>query len=166
MPKIDAKTLRVAVTIAGYDFTCPQPYASGHCLNEGEAEALNTLFADRVRTNCARTVKDIENNAHDLWGKDPRESAEFRESLQEEIDVYAARYSFASRSDPIRRKALELAKDAIRKQAGDDGFVLTIDSVNSKAEAVIASGRYPAFMETARKFIELQREVAEEELGK
>lgn len=158
MPKIDAKTLRVAVTIAGYDFTCPQPFSAGHPLSEGEAEALNTLFADRVRTNCARSVKDLETDAIRIGQMDLTDDG------QAIVNDYAARYEFASRSDPIRRKALELAKDAIRKKAAGDGIVLWPEVIQSRAETLLVSGTAPQFLEAARKFIELQREVAEEEL--
>ncbi len=126
-------TLRVPITIAGYDFTCPQPFSAGHALSEGEAEALNILFVDRVRTNMARAIKD----ATEQWDFHPSHFSD----LQLSVDDYASRYSFTLRSDPIRRKALELAKASISAQAKGDGLMLTGESLRSKAEAVLALRR-------------------------
>lgn len=110
------------ITIAGIQFTVPQPYAAGHTVTEGEAAALNQTFAENIRNNMAKKVKDG--------------SAD-----QAAITEYAAGYTFtvagvgastsARVTDPVEREARRLAKvyitgvlkergTTIKKYYGDD----------------------------------------------
>lgn len=154
MTKIDARTPRVPITISGYDFTCPQPFTAGHVLSEGEAEALNAVFADRVRTNCVRQVNDTIASGFYSFPE-----------LQITLDTYAERYSFSSRADPIRRRAIDLAKAYLIARSKADGVAISPQDLRSLAETLISNGRYPRFVEAAKQQIELEREVAESELA-
>ena len=49
--QFDTDTNRVAVTIAGAEFTVPAPFAEGHTLTAGEAAALNQLTRENVRNS-------------------------------------------------------------------------------------------------------------------
>lgn len=111
MPKINAETPKTGFTIAGHMFQVAEPYAEGHVLTEGEADALNQTFRENVRNNLASDVTEAKKNgAIDL------------EALQKTIDDYANGYEFGVRGggggrigDPVEQAAMEMARDMVRE---------------------------------------------------
>lgn len=101
----------------GVAVTVDQPYAEGHILTALEADKLNHVYADSIRSAIVNKLKRLVENA----GFDADEaSAEFQ--------TYADSYSFTVRApkagaDPIVKEANKLAKEqvfaAIRKKGGD-----------------------------------------------
>jgi hypothetical protein len=95
--------------------TVEQPYAEGHVLTQLEAEKLNHIFADNIRTSLMSKLKRADDgiSANDL---------------ELEFQNYANNYSFAPRStktaaDPVAKEANKIAKEqvfsAIRKKGGN-----------------------------------------------
>jgi hypothetical protein len=91
-----------------------QPYAEGHVLSALEAEKLNHVLADNIRTSLMSKLKRLEDVDAEKVG------AEFQS--------YADSYSFVVRSpkatvDPVTKEAMKIAKEqvlaAIRSKGGD-----------------------------------------------
>lgn len=92
-----------------------QPYAEGHVLTQLEAEKLNHIFADNIRTSLMSKLKRADDGIS-------------ADDLQTEFQAYADAYSFAPRStkttaDPVAKEANKIAKEqvfsAIRKKGGN-----------------------------------------------
>lgn len=98
----------------GVTVNVSQPYAEGHVLSALEAEKLNHVLADNIRTSLMSKLKRLEDVDAEKVG------AEFQS--------YADSYSFVVRSpkstvDPITKEAMKIAKEqvlaAIRSKGGD-----------------------------------------------
>lgn len=98
------------LTIQGFTFTIPAPYAAGEVtLSEAEAATLNQTYAENIRNNFAKKVKA----ANEAGAADPTE-------LQAALDEYAASYTFngprrsiAVPVDPVLREATKIARSMI-----------------------------------------------------
>src|SRR5688572_11651852 len=107
-----SETPRANLTVAGRDFTCPQPFAEGYALRANEASALNQLLCENLRNNVAGKLKVKEGEA----------PVEF---TQEQFDEYAAAYEFGVRGtrggggeaklSPVEREARKIAREKIRE---------------------------------------------------
>ena len=102
------------ITIAGLEFKVPSPFHVGYTLkSEGEASAMNQTFHENLRNNFAKRVKDAGEG----------ETAE----LQAALDEYAQSYQFGVRAggtrttDPVRRRALELAEERGHQRSQEEG---------------------------------------------
>lgn len=100
----------IAVSVA-------QPYAEGHILTALEAEKLNHVFADSIRTSLMAKIKRLA-----------EEGSINASAASKEFQAYADAYSFTVRapkaaSDPIAKEANKIAKEqvlaAIRKKGGN-----------------------------------------------
>lgn len=110
MPEITNDTPRSQVTIAEKTFSVPQPYAAGHVLNANEASALNQTYAENVRNNKAKAVKEaVAENKFD------------QDVFQGQIDDYCSSYEFGVRTgggrtgDPVMAEAMDITRDLVRK---------------------------------------------------
>lgn len=101
----------------GVTVSVPQPYAEGHVLSALEAEKLNHVLADNVRTSLTAKLKRLA----EAEGFDPA-------SVTDEFQAYADAYTFVVRSpraatDPIEKEANKIAKEqvfaAIRRKGGN-----------------------------------------------
>lgn len=146
-----------AITIQGTQFSIPMPFAQGHVLNEGEAAAMNQLFAENIRNNFAGKIKVAE------------EKKEARPG-QAELDAYCAEYKFGARGpggpklDPIEAEARRLAETAINEALKKKGIKLK-DVPDEQMDGWIkeAVETQPQFRTTAKLLIE-QRQAALEAL--
>lgn len=101
--------------------TVRQPYAEGHPLTELEAEKLNHVLADSIRTSLHAKLKKLADGQPADWCP--------CESLQTEFQAFADSYAFSVKrergqsADPITREAHKIAKDkifmAIRNKGGN-----------------------------------------------
>ncbi len=111
MPEITDSTPRSQVTIADKTFSVPQPFAEGHVLNANEASTLNQTYAENVRNNKAKSVKEAV--AAGTFDQDVFQGA---------IDDYCAGYEFGVRTgggrtgDPVMQEAMDITRDLVRKQ--------------------------------------------------
>lgn len=117
------------LTIQGYSFEIPAPYAEGHALTAIEAKVLNQTFAENIRNNVAKRVKEAVDA-----GQDPASI----------VAEYASTYEFttpgtggtARKLDPVEREARTIAREAIKAQLAEQGRKLK-DVDPEKLEAAI-----------------------------
>ncbi len=144
-----------SITIQGKTFSCPQPFAAGHVLNEAEASTLNQTFAENLRNN---------------FGARMKKAAEDKDNPQvlgqDEFDKYAAEYKFGVRVagtrapvDPIEREARVMAAKAVRdalKRKKDQNPDFDPKSVADEEFEKLVDGtleKYPAFREQAKQIV-------------
>lgn len=146
-----------AITIQGTQYTIPANYAEGHVLTEGEASAMNQLFAENIRNNFAGKIKAAE------------EKKEARPG-QAELDKYCEEYKFGARGpggpklDPIEAEARRLAETAINEALKKKGIKIK-DVPDDQFDGWIkeAVETQPQFRTTAKLLLE-QRQAALEAL--
>lgn len=151
MPEITESTPREDITIAGKTFSVPAPYAAGHVLTTNEAASLNQTFAENIRNNKAKFVKEAV------------EAGTFDQSVfQGQVDDYSASYEFGVRtggggrtSDPVMAEALDIARDMVRKAIVKKGLTLKdypAAKITELAKANIAKN--PEILATAKARVE------------
>ena len=98
------------ITIQKQTFRVPVRYAAGHVLTEGEASALNQTYHENLRNNFSNKV------TAGLEADVPLET------LQQQLDDYAADYQFGVRTggggfrgDPVMTYAMNVAREMVRK---------------------------------------------------
>lgn len=110
MPEITTNTPRTTITIADKPFSVPQPFAAGHVLNANEASALNQTYAENVRNNSAKWVKEAV--TADSFDQDV---------AQGRVNDYCDGYEFGVRTgggrtgDPVLSEAMDITRDLVRK---------------------------------------------------
>lgn len=155
------------ITIQDWLAKIPAPYLPGHALNENEAGAFNQLFAENIRNNFAKKVKDAREKAEKDGGQ-----VDF-DTLQSELDAYAATYEFGARKgggggdstlpkDPVQRAAHILARDKIRAHAKAKGKKLTPEQVASLVPQLLEKN--PSIIEEARRQVEAAQSITIEDL--
>lgn len=158
MPEITAETPRADITIAGKSFSVPQPYAEGHALTPNEASALNQTYAENVRNNRAKLVKEaIDAGTFD------------QDVFQGQVDDYCDDYEFGVRTgggrsgDPVRQEAMAITRDLVRKAIVKQGKALkdySAAKISELAKAQLDSGSEKALqiLAIARQRVESTRE--------
>lgn len=152
------------ITIQGTMFRVPIRYAAGHSLTEGEAGALNQTFHENLRNNFASRVRDGV------------EAGVAMEILQQQLDDYANDYQFGVRSggggyrgDPVMTLAMNIAREMVRaavKSKGLDQDDWPASRVSQAAKSLLDSqGEDGKILQTARRQIEAEREVAKEAMA-
>ena len=138
MPDITSETPRTDITIATKVFSVPQPYAEGHVLSSGEASALNQTYAENLRNNFAKKVKE----AVDAGTFD-------EDMIQSQLSDYATEYEFGVRvggtrsSDPVGSEALSIMKEQVRLALQRSGKKLkdyTTAQISGEAKRLLALG--------------------------
>lgn len=154
MPEITAETPRTTITIADNSFTVPQPYSEGHVLNANEASALNQTYAENVRNNQAKAIKEaIAAGTFNL------------EVFQGKVDDYTSGYEFGVRTgggrsgDPVMQEAMDIARDLVRKAIVKAGKALkdyTAANISTLARGVLDRNDEKAakILATARQRVE------------
>lgn len=154
------------ITIAGHSFNVPVRYEEGHELSAGEASALNQTYHENLRNNFAKKVKEASEAAA---------GAPDLASLQAELDAYAQEYQFGVRSggggvsrDPVMSEAMRIAKkqigDLIRAKGGKVNDYEPA-AITNAAKALLDRPEGAVIMETARKRVEEQKNLAAGDLG-
>lgn len=161
--KVTKKTPHEALVIEGLDFTCAAPFNEGDTITAGEASALNQTLRENMRNNFAKKVKDAKTEAE-------KNGAEVDLSaLQTELNSYTNDYEFGTgrggfrTADPVRRKAIELAKEKVKAAFVKKGFKaseITSATLTEKAVEAIDGGKYPQFMEQAKVLVEAEQAAA------
>lgn len=150
MPDITNETPREQYTIAGQTFNIFQPYAAGHVLTANEAASMNQTFAENVRNNFAKRVKE----AVEAGGFD-------QDVFQGSLDDYMSDYEFGQRSggggrtsDPVEAEALRISKDKVRGALSKKGIKVSdvaASEITRLAKEVL--DKNPAIRETARAIV-------------
>jgi hypothetical protein len=116
------------ITIAGYTFTVPSPFAEGHVCTAAEAEVLNRAMHANLRRNFAREVG-------------PAQCHETLQELQSRLDALALAYRFGG-PDPSEAEALVIAEQIIRAKLKARRLALGDYSraqITEQAKALLAS---------------------------
>jgi hypothetical protein len=115
--QFNESTPRASVTINGSQFTVPQPFAEGHVCSTGEASSLNQTLKENARNNLAPKA--------DL--------------TQEQVDAYVQAYEFgairsggARVTDPVERKARQIAKNAIEAKLREKGVTMDKETLATR----------------------------------
>lgn len=155
------------ITIQDWLATIPAPFDEGHTLTGNQASAMNQLYAENVRNNFAKKVKDAREEA-----KKAGTEVDFN-ALQAALDTYAASYEFGTRKgggggdaslpkEPILRAAHIIARNLIRDKAKQKGKKLSAEQVASLVPKLLEKN--PGIMDEARRQVEAQNSITIEEL--
>ena len=141
------------ITIAGKVFNAPLRYEEGHELTAGEASALNQTYHENLRNNFAKKVRDaLDNGGFD------------QEALQTEFSAYAEEYNFGvrtgggPRSDPVMKKAMDMARTKLKERMKQKGIEADAAAVTEAAKKLIAKN--PEFIELAKRLVEEEKAAA------
>lgn len=155
------------ITIQNWAAKVPVPFGEGHILTENQANALNQIYAENVRNNFAKKVKDAREKAAKDGGQ-----VDFV-GLQAELNTYAASYEFGTRKgggggetglpkDPILRQAHVMARDMIRQQAKKKSWKLSAEQVAGLVPQLLEKN--PAILEEAKRQVEAQASIIVEDI--
>lgn len=162
--QFDKSTPKKEITVSGVVLRVPSPYAEGHTLTAEEANVLNQTLAENLRNNFAPAVKAAKEAAGGADNVDV-------ESLQAQMNEYVSEYSFGARRgssvavDPVRKIALGLARDVIKKTIraqGKDVKSFTAEDITRLAEGAL--DQHASFMEKAQAIYEAKKAVGVETL--
>lgn len=137
-----------------------QPYAEGHVLTAVEADKLNHVLADSIRTALTAKLKRLAEVAKET------DSPLDVEAISSEFQAYADAYSFAVRAprasvDPITKEAQKIAKQqvlaAIRNKGGNPADY-TAEQIAEYVSKVIQ--HKPEIREEAARRVESSRKMA------
>ena len=150
-------TTRVLKLPHGVNVSVDQPYTEGHVLSAIEAEKLNHVLADNIRTSIIAKLKRLA-EAGDIDAA----------SASEEFQNYADSYSFVVRApkasaDPIAKEANKIAKEqvfaAIRRKGGNPSDY-SAEQIAEYVAKVIS--HKPEIMEEAARRVNSSRQLAGE----
>lgn len=139
----------------GVNVNVAQPYAEGHVLTALEAEKLNHVLADNIRTSLVAKIKRAveEGNADAA-------------TLSKKFQAYADAYSFTVRApkaavDPVAKEANKIAKEqvlaAIRRKGGNPSDY----SAEQLSEYVAKVLQHkPEILEEAERRVNSSRQIA------
>lgn len=139
----------------GLTVTVEQPYAEGHVMTALEAEKLNHVLADNIRTALTAKLKRLA----EAEGFDPA-------SVAGEFQSYADAYEFSVRTpraavDPIEKEAIKIAKEqvhaAIRRKGGNPADY-SAEQIAEYVSKVLANK--PEIREEAQRRVESSRNMA------
>ena len=149
------------VTIAGREFTLPQPYVPGHVLTEGEAKALNQVLAENIRNNMATKVKAaVEGTA--------KEGEPTIDSIDAFVSAYAASYEFNATTagerrvtDPLEVEAISIAREILKGALKANG-ISYLKVPEEKRNAMVAEiAQKDSVVKEAKKRLDAKRKAAE-----
>lgn len=143
------------IKIAGMIFPIPKPYAAGHTLDELEAKALNQLFAENVRNNCSKMVKDAAPADGQAL------SVEETSALRTKLMAYAESYHFSARApkepqDPAVALARKLAAEEYRaalRAKGRDPKEISKEDFEKNISWIVENR--PRFLEEAQRRLDV-----------
>lgn len=156
------------ITIQGYDFEAPAPYAEGHVLSIAEAATLNQTLGENLRNNFAKRVKTEKDKA-----EGGTISGDVLKTLYDEFASYAEEYEFAGKRrsgstkiDALTREARRIAKgivmEALRKKDMDPKSL-----EEGKLDQLISLTieKRPGILVEAQRRIDAAKSVANEAIG-
>jgi hypothetical protein len=156
---------RVITFNHGLSVSVKQPYEEGHVLTALEAEKLNHLLADNIRTSLNAKLKNLSKDKPEDWAPEPPVATEFQ--------AFADSYAFSVKrergpsTDPITREAHKIAKEkifmAIRAKGGAPQNYKA-DEIAALVGKVMASPKGEEIREEAARRIEASRKIASDTL--
>lgn len=163
---------RRSIKIQGLFLDAALIYDEGHELTEGEADVLNQTRCENLRNNFAAHIKKAcDENKID--GKPTEDSADLpdpiKAALQKEFDAYQDGYNVGEgargrqEADPVKRQALQLAVEQVKKALRKKGHKLTdvgTEKINDLAGDAI--DKNPAFMKRAEEIVAARKAATED----
>lgn len=154
-----------ALVVQGVTLRVPAPYQGGHVMTQGEADAMNQLFAENLRNSFSKRIKTAL-DANDGKLLSPEALADF----QVQMDTYASKYSFDNTSrqraprvvDPVERKLLKMAEQAVVVMLNSKGYQksqISKENFQSLVETVVKT--HPGLREDAARAVELESHIAQ-----
>ncbi len=140
------------ITIQDIVFRIPSPYHDGYTINAAEAAALNQTYAENLRNNFAKSVKQAKEAGAEV------DVAE----LQAQLTAYAETYEFQGRRrsvatpvDPVGKEAHKIAKSMVTEALQKKGIKIK-DLPEGKLESLIEDllAKNPAIREEAERRVE------------
>ena len=134
----------------------PMPYFEGYQINVAEAAALNQTYAENLRNNFAKSVKQAKEAGAEVD----------HEALQAQLTEYANTYEFQGKRrsvavpvDPVGREAHKIAKGIISESLQKKGIKLK-DLPDGKMESLIEQliEKNPAIREEAVRRVEAMKD--------
>lgn len=163
MPQITPETPRTSFTIGGLTFKIAEPYAEGHTLTAGEADALNQTFRENVRNNLASDIAEAV-EASKKEGAPALDHAK----LQADVEAYSSGYEFGQRgpgggrvTDPVEAAAMDIARELVKQAIRSKGLKLSdykAATISELARGAIAAN--PGITEQARVRVEAEQKAA------
>lgn len=150
------------ITISGYTFTVPTPFAAGHTCTEAEAGVLNRALHANLRRNFARRVEEVSNNGS--VGVTPNRQT----FLQDELDIMSRSYKFGG-IDPCEAEALVIAEQIVRQSLRARKLNVTDYTkaqLIDQAEALLAGPQGPEIRALAETRTKMIRNAAAKELAR
>lgn len=150
------------ITISGYTFTVPTPFAAGHVCTEAEAGVLNRALHANLRRNFAKTVDEArEDMRNGTWNGDQR-------TLQAAFDIFARDYQFGG-TDPVAAEALVIAEQIVRQSLRARKLNVTDYTkaqLIDQAEALLEGPQGPEIRSLAETRTKMIRNAAAKELAR
>jgi hypothetical protein len=148
-----------SITIQGFEFIAPAPYAEGHPLTEKEAAVLNRTYAENLGNNFRKVVKAA---------KDAGTAS--LEALQDAFTTYAETYNFAVKRarivlDPVKKEEHKLAKAKITERLREKNVDLkTVSAEQMSAWVEALCAKDPTIREEAERRIAAAKSIASDVL--
>jgi hypothetical protein len=139
----------------GVNVNVAQPYSEGHVLTSVEAEKLNHVFADNIRTSLIAKIK-----------RQAEEGSLDADAASTDYQAFADAYSFSVRApkasaDPVAKEANKIAKEqvfaAIRRKGGNPSDY-TAEQIAEYVAKVLQ--HKPEIREEAERRINSSRKIA------
>lgn len=159
------------ITIQGFPFEVPTPFAEGHVLTETEAQVLNQTLAENLRNNFGAQIKKSKEEAEAEGNRYEPDLA----ALQSAFQDYIAEYEFGAKRgggggvqlDPVERKARNLASAAIKRAVQAKGLKIKdvgTEKIKELADAYFQSNS-DVLLSQARELIAAEEAVANATAG-
>ena len=110
------------VTIQGVMIDLEPPYTEGHTVNEAEAKALNTQWAENIANNNRAAIKK-------MLETDGATAESVQKEAQKMVSKYAGEYEFTlasaggrARLDPLEKECIALAKELVAGALKEQGL--------------------------------------------
>jgi len=151
------------ITISGYTFTVPTPFAAGHVCTEAEANVLNRQMHANLRRNFAKRVEEV------LFSTDsPTQKQAVTISLQGELNALSTTYAFGG-PNPISAEALVIAEQIVRQSLRARKLNVTDYTkaqLIDQAETLLAGPQGPEIRSLAETRTKMIRNAAAKELAR
>jgi hypothetical protein len=140
---------------------CPLVFKEGHVCSSADAHVLNQTVIENVRNNIAAKVKALAESGQDT-----------PEEVQKLVDEYIKEYEFGERrgggvsADPVKREALAIATDLVKKKLKERGKKLSeIENSEIRKLAEAAVEKYPQITEQAKQVVAAKQSSLDLDLG-
>lgn len=149
------------IRIKQYQFEIEEPFAEGHKLTKGEAQALNVLRAENLRNSATKQLELLG------FGRDLLPAGDL-EAFRQKVRELDQAYRFKSyekvgkpRPGPLEAEELEVAKEQLELRARAEGREISEEELEKKA---LEWKSLPSVQAEARRRLEQKNKVLADSL--